>query len=154
MSEQEDLDIVRDPAEPPRRGRPVKANVLAGDVVAPPQPAGQKIVSSRTRIGVTPPEGDSVRMRVTAKGDGQISAGSDYGFDRYAMFAEFVAPERSARSLYNKGWAEPLDDPQNTVRRWEQENAADRVADAKSGKRLAHLLEHGAPAGVTDGWNG
>lgn len=153
MSEQENLDVALDPATPPKRNRAPKANIV-GDAVPAPQAAGSNIVSSRTKQNVSGPEGPKMRMRVTAKGHGQISAGSDYGFDRYARFTEFTATEESARSLFNKGWAEPLDDADDTIMRWERANALDRARDARSKKRLDQLMEHGAEAGAVDGWNG
>jgi len=149
----ENLDAVLDPATPPRRDRAPKASVLNQPVEPPKMADGaQPVASSRSKTSVTGPEGPPIRMRVTAKGDMQISAGSDHGFDRYRMFAEFTANDVNARSLYNKGWAEPLDNPQETVMRWEELNSRDKQREAASLRRRDELLEKGAPVGVTDGW--
>ncbi len=153
------MDAVLDPATPPRRGRPPKAeNILTATPAPAPvnelelKAAQPRAVPSTVRL--QQPEGPKVRMRVTAKGDMQISTGDHYGFERYGMFAEFFAEDQNARSLYNKGWAEPVDDARATVQRWERENGQDRARDAKALAARDHLLEHGAAVGTTGGWNG
>lgn len=153
MSEEENLDAVLDPSTPPRKGRAPKANIV-GQAVAAPQPEGQQVISSRAKIADGLDAGPPIRMRVTAKGHGQISAGSDLGFDRYARFVEFVAPERSARDLFNKGYAEPLDEPDATILRWQREDALEARRDAASLKARDAMLEHGAPVGQEARWNG
>lgn len=153
MSEQENLDAVLDPATPPRRNRAPKANIV-GEAVAPPVSNEPNIVSSRHKTSVEGSEGPKLRMRVTAKGHAEISAGSDHGFDRYARFTEFTATDETARSLFNKGWAEPLENVRDTIMRWERANMLDRARDARRGKALSDLMEHGAQPGQAESWNG
>lgn len=139
-------DIAEAPKKKP--GKLVEAGVA--ELIDEP-----KVVSSRTTKQVIAPEGEKMWMRVTAKGDGQISAGSDAGFDRYAMFSKFEATDEIGRSLYNKGWAEPIDNARATILRWEKRNAQERAADAKSLKRLQDMMENGVTvAEGVGGWNG
>jgi hypothetical protein len=156
-----DFDAVLDPSSVPKRGRAPKADLLSApeqseerqlseaEIFAAQPKAVPSFVKTETAPAVR------VRMRVTAKGDMEISTGGHFGFERYGMFAEFFADEKNARHLYNKGWAEPLDDPRETVRRWEKENAADRMRDMKSLAARDRMMEHGAAGvGADASWNG
>lgn len=153
------MDAVLDPATPPRRGRPPKAENLVQPIPAPAPVDEATLKAAQPRavpqtVKLQTQEGPKIRMRVTAKGDMQISTGDHHGFERYGMFAEFYATEEGGRSLYNKGWAEPVDDARATVARWERENGRDRMNDAKALAARDHMLEHGAPLGGVGSWNG
>ena len=96
-------------------------------------------------------------MRVTAKGHGQISTGGEYGFERYAMFAEFICPASSARTLYNRGWAEPVgsvEEVRKLTLQWLQTDKKEEAANMRSLKARDDLLANGAPTGGAIGWAG
>jgi hypothetical protein len=122
----------------------------------PETPTKQPTISTlKTRPPVAM-EGELVLMRVTAKGHGEISTGEEYGFERYAMFAEFICPASSARTLYNRGWAEPVgsvEEVRSLTLRWLQMDKDSAKADAKSKAARDHLLANGADAGGVAGWN-
>ncbi len=120
-----------EPAAKRKPGRPPRATVLQSapepvPEVLPPQ----KVKSSRNTRAVIAHEGEQVLMKVTMKGDGQISAGSDSGFDRYEMDALFYAADINARSLYEKGFAEPVHNRREWEQKWARDAALEKRRDA------------------------
>lgn len=125
-----------EPAAKRKPGRPPRATVLQTEAQTPPEVLPpQKVKSARNTRSVIANEGEQVLMRVTMKGDGQISAGTDYGFDRYEMDAVFYAADRNARSLYEKGLAEPVNNRREWEQKWQRDAALERRRDAAE---LAH----------------
>jgi len=161
----DELETVFDPSGVPRKGRAAKASLPEQLPLTPISPeneaemkAKQPRISGRPAAAKPVFAGDRVRMRVTAQGHGQISTGEDWGFERYAMFAEFFAQDLYARQLYNRGWAEPASDDVEEARaivmRWMQENRQDRINDAKSKRARDDLLENGVSGvGNVGQWN-
>lgn len=92
-------------------------------------------------------EGPDVDMIVTFKGHGQISTGGVFGFERRPRKSRFKCPEKGARDLFNKGWAEPVDE--RYADRWNQMNAREQAASARRATRERHVLEHGINADET-----
>jgi hypothetical protein len=122
-----------------------------------PTSEGQPVVSTLRIRQVDPQETEQVLMRVTAKGHGQISTGGEYGFERYAMFAEFICPASSARALYNRGWAEPVgsvEEVRKLTLQWLQTDKKEEAANIRSLKARDDILANGAPTGGTVGWAG
>jgi len=123
---------------------------------APTSPTGQPTISTLRLRQVDPLETEHVLMRVTAKGHGQISTGEEFGFERYAMFAEFVCPASTARMHYNRGWAEPVgsvEEVRAMTLKWLARDNEAAKADARSKAQRDRILEHGAEPGTTAGWN-
>lgn len=107
---------------------------------------GNPRVSSRASAQfVQPDEGPLVEVRVTYKGHGQISTGEDFGFERYGRNARFSLPEMAARSLYEKGWAEPQDE--RYVDKWEQMARRERAINAKAKREFEDVLQNGVSSG-------
>lgn len=97
-----------------------RANKTAAD--------GQPVVSSLKTRPAQVYEGEPVQMRVTFRGHGQISTGGEFGFERYARNAIITAAEKNARSLYEKNFAEPLDE--SYVDRWAEMARREQIAGA------------------------
>lgn len=121
----------------------------AAEVSAASKADGQPTISTLKGRAEAPFEGDMVRMKVTPWGHGQISTGGEFGFERFARGAEFEAAEMNARALYNKRWAEPIE--QRFVDRWTQANEADAAAAARRGARERQVLQHGV--GPNETWS-
>ena len=105
----------------------------------------QPTISTLRGRAEAPYEGDMVEMRVTPWGDGQVSTGGEFGFERYAATAIFMAAEQNARALFNKRWAEPID--QRFIAKWIEANKRDLVNASRRGERERYVLEHGVNAG-------
>lgn len=142
------------PADPGAAARAAKARKAAEraeaelrDAEAAKASAGgaQPTVSSRKGAPEVIDEGQMVQMKVTFKGHGQISTGGDFGFERYARGAITTCAERNARDLYNKGWAEPIDE--SFADRWEKMAEREAVEGARRKARFEHHMEHGVNAG-------
>lgn len=151
LNEELELAQSADPAAKARAAKAAKAAAKAAADVAKAEEqkksasAGQPVVSTLKTRAVVANEGEPVEMRVTYKGHGQISTGGEFGFERYGRNAIITVGEFSARSLYEKGWAEPADE--RYVDRWETAKRRETIAEAAAYRRFQDVLEHGVGAG-------
>lgn len=137
-AEKTELEIAQsaDPVAKARAAKAAKAAAKAAADVAQAEESrrsaadGQPVVSTLKTKPVIAYEGEPVQMRVTFKGHGQISTGGEFGFERYARNARIVAAEMNARSLYEKGFAEPLDE--SYVDRWAEMTRREQIAGARA----------------------
>ena len=151
----DELEIMQ-AADPMAKAREAKAKKAAEKAAAEAAQAQaqaasaggeQPVVSSRRGRAEAPYEGEPVEMRVTPWGHGEISTGGDFGFERYAKGAITWCPEQSARQLYMKRWAEPVDP--RYIDRWAEMERRELLANARRKARFDQVMEHGVGAGET-----
>jgi hypothetical protein len=92
-----------------------------------------------------PPQGELVRMKVTLWGDGFISTGGEFGYERFAAGAIFDCPEAAARQHFDKRYAEPLEP--SFAKKWYLQAKREEAVSAKAYQQLQDVLEHGVSAG-------
>jgi hypothetical protein len=96
--------------EEPRRPR-IEGQLRTTATARPaPQPEAVKPrVSTLVTAQAAPYEGDTVQVRITARGHGQVSTGEQMGFERYGAGEVIDCPEESAFGLWKKNYVDPVD---------------------------------------------
>jgi hypothetical protein len=153
MTDEIDEGPAADPMAKARAARAAKALAKAEAELAAAEKGsasasnGQPVVQRKSRAAPSY-QGETVRVRITSWGHGQVSTGGDHGFERWAAGAEVDMPEQGARSLYNKRWIEPVDRAlaDKWVKQNQQEVRAAMIAKATNDRRM----EHGV--GVGEEW--
>lgn len=136
------------PADPMAKARATKAakalakaeaELAAAEKGSESAANGQPVVQRKSRAAPSY-QGETVRVRITSWGHGQVSTGGDHGFERWAAGAEVDMPEQGARSLYNKRWIEPLDP--KLAAKWiaqnKQEIRSAMIAKATNDRRMEY----------------